>query len=459
MKSQREHWASGFGFVMAAAGSAIGLGSLWRFPYIAGENGGGAFVFLYIIFSFAIVTPIFIAALIIGRTTQKSPIFAYAQLGKSGSNWRMIGYLNLLTSFIILSFYSVVAGWCLNYTLMSLCQFTANKTPDQIRAVFDMVNASPGMNIFWLLIFMLCNVGIVYGGIRKGIEYWSRILTPALLFILIALLIYSVTLEGFPAAVRFVFYPNFNALTPSAILSALGMAFFTLSVGMGIIVTYGSYLKPSENLPKTALIVATMTVCVSLMAALMIFPIVFTFNFPPTEGAGLVFKTMPILFDKLPASLVISTVFFLLMVFTALTSSISLLEVLVSNLMELFDWARKKAVLIATTATFLFAIPSALAGSGTLFPSWKLIYGKDFFATMNDITADWMMPLAALLTTIFAAYFVKKEIMKEGFLQGTRMTRLYSPWFFLIRYLVPIAILLIMLEQGGVLNLNALFTH
>ncbi len=457
MKVQREHWASQFGFIMAAAGSAIGLGSLWRFPYIAGDNGGGAFVLLYIIFTFFLGIPIFIGELLIGRKAQRSPIFAYQELSNQSNNWRMVGYLNLLTSFVILSFYCVISGWCLNYALMSLNQFTLGKTPAEICAVFDTVYTSSDLSIFWLIIFILLNVGIVYSGIRKGIEHWSKILTPALLFILIAMFIYGFTMPGFTAAVKFIFYPNFAKLTPSAILNALGMSFFTLSVGLGIIVTYGSYLKSSENIPKTAFIVAFMTVMVSLMAAMVIFPIVFTFNFPPEGGPGLVFRTMPILFAKLPGSLIISTVFFLLFVFTALTSSISLFEVLVANLMELFTWKRARAVLTSALGVFIFGIPSALAGSKALFPNWEKIYGKDFFDTMNYISGSWMIPIAGLLTTLFIGYVMKKDLIQDEFMKGTKMGYLFIPWFFTIRYIAPVAVTIIILEQAGILTLSALF--
>ncbi len=457
MKEQREHWASHFGFIMAAAGSAIGLGSLWRFPYTAGDNGGGAFVLLYIAFTFLLGVPIFIGELMIGRKAQRSPIFAYQSLSNQSSNWRMMGYLNMLTSFIVLSFYCVVSGWCLNYALMSLNQFTIGKTPEEIRSIFDIVYTSSDLSIFWLFLFILLNVGVVYNGIRKGIEHWSRILTPALLFILLAMFIYGFTLPGFGQALRFIFYPDFSKLTPAVILNALGMAFFTLSVGLGIIVTYGSYLKPNENIPRTAFIVAMMTLLVSLMAAMMIFPIVFSFNFPPEGGPGLIFKTMPILFAKLPGSLVISTVFFLLFVFTALTSSISLLEVLVANLMELFSWKRSKAVIFSAVGIFIFGIPSALAGSGALFPNWEKIYGKNFFDTMNYITASWMMPIAGLLTALFIGIVMKKELTKEEFLRGTTMGYLFKPWFFMVRYVAPLAVTLIILEQAGILNLSALF--
>ncbi len=452
MGQAREHWGSRLGFILAAAGSAIGLGSLWRFPYIAGENGGGAFVILYIIFTFVIGLPVFIAELVIGRRTQKGAVSAYSELSHHKSNWKMLGYLNILTCFIILSFYCVVSGWCLNYSFMSLNQFTLGKSPEEIKNVFNLVYTSPDMNLFWLFIFLLLNVGILYSGIRKGIEHWSKILMPALFIILISLFVYSCTFDGFGKAFLFVFSPDFSKLTSSNILNALGMAFFTLSVGLGIILTYGSYLKESENIPKTALIVALLTLSVSLLAALLIFPIVFTYDLPPEGGPGLVFQTMPILFAKLKGSLIISTIFFLLLTFSALTSTISLFEVLISNLIELFHWTRGKALIISTSATFVLGIPCALSGSQTLFPTWTEIYGKDFFDTLNYITASWMMPIAGLLTTIFIGFIMEKHASHDEFLKGSMLRKILRPWYFSVKWVAPIAVFLIILEKAGILG-------
>jgi len=454
MKILREHWASKMGFIMAAAGSAVGLGSLWRFPYMASENGGGAFVLLYIIFTLIIGLPIFIGELIIGRHTQLSSVSAFQKLSKPTSNWKLIGWLTLITSFIILSFYSIISGWCLNYTFMSLNQFTLGKTPQDIRKVFDILYTSPNLNLFWLFIFILLNVGVILRGVRKGIEYWSRILTPLLFAILVVMLCYTLTLKGFPQAVKFVFYPNFSQITSSTLLDALGMSFYTMSAGLGIIITYGSYLQPHTNLFKTSITVAMMTMMVSLIAALITFPIIFTFHFPPEEGTGLVFKTIPVLFSQLPGSLIISTLFFMLLVFTSLTSSISMMEVLVANMMELFHWQRAKSVIISAIGIFVLGIPSALAGSKKLFANWQMIYGKDFFDTMNLISANWMMPLSGFFTTIFIGYVMKKEIIKNEFLKGATINYLFSPWFFTIRYLVPIAIIFIILGETQIINIK-----
>lgn len=458
MKQPREHWGSRIGFVLAAAGSAIGLGSLARFPYLVGESGGGVFVLLYILFTFIIALPIFLAELVIGRHTQRSPIFAYSELSNHSPHWKLVGWLNVVTSFIIISYYSVIGGWCVNYCLMSLSNFTVGLDADKIRNIFTIMAKSGDVNIFWLFIYILINVSVVLGGIRKGIEYWSKILTPLLFLLLIGLFIFSTTLPGFGAAFKYVFAPNFANVTPSTVLNALGMSFFTISVGIGIIVTYGSYMKQTEDIPKTGLIVASMTVFVSIIVALTIFPVIFTFNLPPEGGYGLIFQTLPVLFAQLPGTLVLSTLFFALVVFTAITSSISLFEVLVSNLMELLSWSRARAVIISAVGAFLFGIPSALSGSGTLFRNWASMYGgRNFLSSIDNITADWMMPISALLTTIFLGWFVNRDITFEEFSKGTQMVRIMKYWFFLIRWLAPVAIILIILQEGGIIEFNKLF--
>lgn len=459
MKQPREHWSSRLGFIMAAAGSAIGLGSLWRFPYITGQNGGGIFVLMYLIFTFFISLPVFLGELVIGRSTQRSAVAAFSELSNHSPNWKLLGWLNVATTFLILSYYTVVSGWCLNYAMMSLNQFTNGRTPEEISATFGTLYRSGDINLFWNFIFILLNVGVVYSGIRKGIEHWSKFLTPALLVILVGLFLFSTTLDGFGEAFKFIFYPDISKLTPSAFLNALGMAFFTLSVGLGIILTYGSYMKQTEDIPKTGMIVSSMTVLVSLMSALMIFPIIFTFNFEPQAGAGLVFKTLPVLFAKLPGTLVISTVFFILLVFTALTSSISLFEVLVANLIEILNWSRSKAVIISASAVFIFGIPSALAGSKALFPNWTALYGKDFFDTIDYITGSWMLPIAALLTTIFIGWFMEKRLATEEFAKGSTLLKLLKPWYFLIRWLAPAAIILVILQESGIIDINLIVDY
>lgn len=454
---QREHWGTRIGFIMATAGSAVGLGSLWKFPYVTGENGGGLFVLAYLIFTFLIGCPIFLAELIVGRRAQRSPVGAFSELSNHSQNWKMLGWLCVFINFLILSYYSVVAGWAVNYTLLSLNQFTENRTPQEIGAVFDTMYASGSINLFWHFVFMLLTVGVVWGGIRKGIEHWSKILMPGLFIILIGLLIYSMTLDGFSEAVHFVFYPDVAKFKPASIIEALGLSFFTLSVGLGIMLTYGSYMRKEDDIPKTVIQVALMDVVVALMAALMIFPIIFTFGFTPQEGPGLLFKTLPVLFAKLPGTLVLSTLFFILVVFTALTSAISVLEVLVSTFIELVGWSRGKAVIIIGSCVFVFGIPSALAGANGIFPEWTAMYGKNFFDTVDYVSNYWLLPISGLLIACFAGWFLDKTILQEEFSSGTRFVKLFTPWLWLVRLVVPAAVLLIMLQKGGVIDINSFF--
>jgi NSS family neurotransmitter:Na+ symporter len=449
MSSTREQWGSSLGFLMAAAGSAIGLGSLWLFPYLVGEHGGGLFVLLYILFTFLIALPIFIAEIIMGRSVQKTPIFAFSELSKRSQNWKMAGWVMVFTSFLILSYYSVVAGWSLNYVLMSLTNFTQGKSASQIANLFNILYESADLNIFWHFLFMFLTVSVVYGGVQKGIEKWSKILTPLLFILLIILVVHSATLSGFAKGVKFLFLPDMKHFSASSILAALGMSFFTLSVGMGIIITYGSYMQKNEDIPKTSSIVALMTVAISLLATLMIFPIIFTYNLSPQEGPGLVFKTLPIVFETFKATLVLSTIFFTLLLFTALTSSISLLEMVTASVMEIMHWPRKKSTIVVGIATFIMGIPSAVAGSGSLFPDWHILFGKNFFETIAALATDWLLPLGGLFVTIFVGWRVDKTFKKHEFSRGSHLKPLYFFWSFLLKWVAPIAIILIILKATG----------
>lgn len=451
----RENWGSKLGLLMATAGSAIGLGSLWKFPYVTGENGGGLFVLAYLIFTFLIGVPIFMAELLIGRAAGKAPVGAFGTLGNKRPEWRILGWSCVLATLIILSYYSVVAGWALNYTLMSLLHFSKGKTPEEIAGVFDILYTAGGINLLWNFLFLGLTTGIVYRGIRKGIELWSTILTPALLVLLLGLFAYATTLSGFPQAFSFVFSPDASKLTPSGLLEAMGLACFTLSIGMGIIVTYGSYMRKHDDIPKTSVTVASMTILVSLLAALMIFPIIFTFDFAPQQGPGLLFKSLPVLFSALPGTLLLSTTFFILVVFAALTSTISVMEVLVATVTEELGWSRGRGALIVGAVVFILGIPSALSGSGGLFDNWTTMYGKTFFDTVDFFASAWLLPINATLCAVFAGWLVDRAILRDGFLEGTTWVKLLRPWLFLVRWVAPIGFILVMLQQAGIMNIDA----
>lgn len=457
MQKQREHWSSHLGFVLAAAGSAIGLGTLWKFPYVTGENGGGLFVLIYIFCTFFIGIPIFIAELVLGRKGQRGAVGVFATLANHSAVWKGVGWLGVASSFLIMSFYSVLAGWGLNYVFMSLTRFYENRSAQEIAGVFDLLASSADITLFWHFIFTALTAAVVYRGIRQGIEYWSSFMTIGLLVILIGMCLFTATLEGFGKGVRFIFYPDPSHFHPSASIQALGLSFFTLSLGQGVMLTYGSYMRRSDDIPKTALIIAAMIIFVSLLAALMIFPIIFTFGFPAEGGAGLVFKTLPVLFAKLPGALFISTAFFILFVFTALTSAVALIEVVAANFTDLLGWSRQKAVLVVAVSSFIFGIPSALSQTQTLFGNWIAIYGKTFFETIDDIVSLWFLPIGGLMVAIFTGWFLDKEISHEEFDSGTTMRWMWRPWFFFMRWVAPVAIVFIILQQSGLLDVDAYF--
>lgn len=442
---------------MAAVGSAVGLGTLWMFPYITGENGGGLFVLIYLGFTVVIGIPLFVGELVLGRASQRGAVGTFDSLANHSKNWRLVGWLAVLGTLIVMSYYQVIAGWGLNYILLSLNNFAEGRSPEQIAKVFDVLSHSPGITIFSMILFTLITAAMVYQGIQKGIERWTKIMTTSLLVLLIALLFYSMTLDGFGEAVRFVFYPDPSKLTASGVLTALGLSLFTLSLGQGIMITYGSYLRPNDDIPKTAAIVVASDVIISILAVLMIFPIVFTFGLEPTEGSGLIFKTLPVLFARVPASLIVSVAFFVLFVFTALTSAVAMLEVLVANFMDLYSWSRQRSTVISTAGILVFGLPCALSGTPYLFPQWIEMYGMTYFDTVATLVGTWILPTIALLTSIFVGWVAPREQINTSFTDGTSLPGLFTSWRWVMRYVVPIAIIIVMLQEAGLINVDRLF--
>lgn len=439
---------------MAAIGSAVGLGALWKFPYVLGDNGGGLFVLFYFIFIILIGIPLFIGELILGRRAQRGVVGIFAALAPNRRNWRFAGWLAVASPLLILAYYTVVAGWGLNYIFLSLDQFWVGRSPDAIRAVFDSLYQSGSITFLFQVLFILVAVAMVYRGVREGVEYFSRIMTFGLLIIMVGLFVFATTLPGFPQAARFVFSFDPSNLKPSSIVEALGLALFTLSLGQGIMLTYGSYTTEAEDVPKIAGIVGITVVIVALLSSLVVFPIIFTFNFPPEQQAGLVFKTLPVLFSKLPGALVISTVYFIMFVFTALTTAISMLEVVVANFIDLYDWSRKKAASISGLIVLVLGIPCALAGSGKLFPTWEGMYHKNFFQTIDYLTSSWLLPILALLIALFAGWVVKRDALKEEFTRGTTLAGWFTFWRFFLRWVIPVAIGIVILQQGGLIDFD-----
>ena len=447
---QRSHWGSRVGFILAAAGAAVGLGNIWKFPYVTGENGGGIFVLVYLACVFLVGLPIMIAEILIGRTTQSSPVGAFTSLAGTRSPWVGMGWLGVVSAFILLSFYSVVAGWSLHYTWLSISGQFAGLSPDNVASVFGSLHASVGANLFWHLIFMGLTIAVVFGGVSKGVERWSRILMPALLVMMLVLLGNSLTLDGFGKAVQFLFGFHQDKFTAAGALAALGHAFFSLSLGMGAMLTYGSYLRRQDDIVGASVTISALDTFIALVASLMLFPIIFSYGMEPAAGPGLVFISVPIALSQMPGTTFLATVFFALLVFAALTSAISMLEVATSYLIDQRGWQRRRAAVAAGLTTALVGLPSALSGGTRLFGSgMEAMVGKNWFDSLDYLVTNWMLPLGGLGMALFTAWRMNQRLRQKEFLAGSRLRGFYQGWLFLLKYPVPVAILLIFLNAIG----------
>lgn len=456
---QREHWSNRFAFVLAATGSAVGLGNIWKFPYITGVNGGGWFVLIYLVCVLTVALPIMVAEIIVGRAAQRSPVMAFRQLDGPRSPWQGVGWLGVAAAFVILSYYSVVAGWTLHYSWLALSQGFAGMQPTAAEALFSQVYQDPGINLFWHGLFMLLTVAIVAAGVHGGVERSSRILMPLLFLMILALVLRAASTDGFKPALNFVFGAHGERLTPSSVLEALGHSFFTLSLGMGAMLTYGSYLRARDDAVVTSLAVGGLDTLISLMACMMIFPIIFGAGLAPGAGPGLVFVSLPIAFAQLPGGALWAAVFFILLALAALTSAISLLEVAVSHFMDWHGWSRRRAALLLGGSIFLLGIPSALSGGTRLFGSdfaavTEVLFGagqgKNWFDFADYLASNWMLPLGGLGIAVFVAWRMGGEAREQAFKAGSCLARLYWGWVWLLRYVVPLGVLAVFLHALGV---------
>ncbi|GAB4181297.1 MAG: sodium-dependent transporter [Calditrichia bacterium] len=445
MSAPRGQWSSSIGFILAAAGSAIGLGNIWRFPYVTGENGGAAFVLIYLVCVFVIGLPYLLGELALGRHSQKNPIGAIEAI-KGKSSWRLVGLLGIVTGFAILSYYAVIAGWTFGYIFKMLLNIDVSFV-DYIK--------QPGLNIFLTLLFIMFTILVVIGGVQGGIERWSKILMPVLLVLMIVLIIRSITLDGAMKGLEFYLYPEFSKITGKVILEAMGQAFFSLSLGMGLMVTYGSYLPKRENLLKAGFWVAVFDTAIAIMAGLIIFPAIFAAGGKPDAGPALVFIALPTIFAQMPFGHIIGATFFLLLSIAALTSTISLLEVPVAYLVDEKKIARKIAVWLVGGVTFLVAIPSALSQGAVEGLSNLNIMGQQAFLDLMDfIWGNLSLSIGALVLSIFIGYIWKtKNAINEiahGFELFTKPligpVSMASVWSFLVRFVVPVFIFIILLN-------------
>lgn len=440
--SDRGAWSGKLGFVLAAAGSAIGLGNIWRFPYMASEGGGGAFVLVYLLCVLAIGVPVLFTELAIGRATERNPVGAFKKL-VPGSWWPALGGMGVLAGFGILAFYAVIAGWTLGYLWMAITG-TFGPGVDAARSaeIFTTFIGGEGPEVLLTAAFLAITALVVRGGVSAGIERASKILMPVLLGVLIVLLIRAVTLPGATAGLEYFLKPDFSEVTPKVFVTALGQALFSMSLGMGAMITYGSYFPKDQSLPFAGIAVALADMGIALLAGLVIFPSLFSAGMDPQGGPGLVFVVLPTVFASMPLGHLFGILFFGCLAIAALTSTISLLEVVVAYFVDERGWPRKKAALWISAACFLLAIPSSLSqGASDWFTNFM---GHGWLDVQNIIWGNYALSIGAILICIFAGWKWGTEHMLENIELGGNRLPGRSILGFVVKFVCPVAIAVVL---------------
>ncbi|MBU5347796.1 sodium-dependent transporter [Paenibacillus lautus] len=434
---------SSAGFILAAIGSSVGLGNMWKFPYITGEHGGAAFFLLFIVCLIVIGLPVLLAELAIGRAGRGSAATSFVKAGGPKA-FGHLGLLQVIAPFLILTFYVIVAGWTLHYAVMSFSGNLYNNTDfgGQFTAFTEGY-----MPIIWQIVAIAITGWVVAKGISGGIEKFNKVLIPGLIILLIVLMIRAVTLPGAGAGVSFFLNPDFSKLSPEAALVALGHAFFSLSLGMGILLTYGAYVDKRQSLGPATLAIGAGDLIYAFIAGLIIFPTTASFGIEPNAGPSLVFIALPAAFSAMPLGAFFGGLFFVLLAIAALTSSVSLLEVPTSYVMDRWNWGRTKAVVVISALVMLIGLPSAL--SFGIVPGLTDIGGKNFFDWLDFVTSNILLPLGGLITTIFAGYFWKRAADAAGLKAGW-----FRVWLFMLRYIAPVLVLLVLLHTTGVIKFD-----
>lgn len=447
MKSQqpREHFSSKLGIIVATAGSALGLGNIYRFPCEAGNNGGGAFLIVYLAVALLIGTPLMISEFIIGRRSKSNPIGAFRTLEGHRTPWSGIGWFGVVCAFLILAFYTTVAGWTLGYLGKSIAGHFTGQDLAQIQQQFDGFTHHPWWPIVCQLAFLALTALVVMRGVAKGIERWSKILMPLLLVIMVVLCIKSLTLDGAADGLRFLFYPDFSKINGRVLISALGQSFFSLSIGMGCLITYGSYIAREDNLVSSAVSVTLADTLVAILAGIVIFPAAFSFGIRPEAGPSLAFTTLPLVFQQMTGGYFFCLIFFLLLVIATLTSTISLLEVIVATLTDELRIRRPVAALLGTLGTAVLGVLATVS-----FREEALLHigQRSLFDLLDHITALYLMPLGGLAIVIYVGWRMKKTTVMDELTSGGRYGRgLRNAIRLIVRYLAPLAIAVIFISQ------------
>ncbi|MEW5839212.1 MAG: sodium-dependent transporter [Pseudomonadota bacterium] len=439
-------WSSRWAFILAATGAAVGLGNIWKFPYIMGQNGGGAFVMLYLACILLVAAPIFVAEVMLGRRSRRSPVQGMTLLAeeeKASPAWKYLGWMGVIAGFLILSYYSVIMGWAMAYVERAVTGSFNGLDGAALKSMFESFKASPMDLLFWHSLAMLITMLVVVRGVRAGLETFTVLLMPALFVILLLLVGYGMSTGHFVEAFAYMFTPDFSKLTANSVVVALGHSFFTLSIGMGLIMAYGSYMPEKVSITQTAFFVVAADTTVALLAGLAIYPVVFANGLEPSAGPGLVFQTLPIAFGQMPLGVLVGTLFFALLTLAAWTSSISMIEPALAHMVERHGWTRVKAGVWLGLGAWLLGIASVLS-----FNHWSEIklFGKTFFELLDFSTSNIMLPLGGLLIALFATWVMRRETSFEEMGESPRM---YAIWRFLARFVAPLGIVVIFLYGLG----------
>ena len=461
-KSIHGSWSSRLAFVLAATGSAVGLGNIWKFPYISGEHGGGAFVLVYLVCIATIGIPIMMAEVMLGRRGRQSPINTMRTLAEeAGAHrwWRWLGWAGVLAGFLILSYYSVIAGWALAYVFRAMDGMFTGATAEGIGSIFEQLTGDPERLLAWHTLFMVMTMIVVARGVRSGLEKAVRFLVPALFVILIMLDGYAMASGAFDQGLKFLFTPDFSKIDANGVLIAMGHAFFTLSLGMGAIMVYGSYLPERASIARTSITIALLDTLVALLAGMAIFPIVFVNGLEPGVGPGLIFQTLPIAFGHMTGGLVFGTLFFILLVFAAWTSAISLIEPAVAWLVENHGVSRLHASVYAGGATWGFGLLTIFSFNhwADFHPLWFIPVFANYtvFDLLDYLTANIMLPLGGLFIALFSVWVMKRVDSLEELDMGDGPA--FRLWYALVRYFTPLAVLVVFLNVTGLVDFSGLF--
>jgi len=445
--TKTDQWATKLGFILSSAGAAIGLGAIWKFPYMTGMNGGGAFFLMFIGFTIIIGLPLLIAEFIIGRGAQKEAVSAYKTLAPN-SGWSIVGRWGVVGAFILMSFYSVVGGWVLIYSLLSIPGLIVQETADYAQ-LFARITGSPLITITGLALFIMINIVVISFGIKNGIEKSSKILMPLLFVFFIILVIRAVTFEGAMEGLRFFLQPDFSKITRETVLYALGQSFFSLAVGISVMVTYSSYLNKDVSLPMSAVSVSFMNIFVSLLAGLAIFPVVFSFGLEPAEGPGLLFVVLPEAFAQMPFGEIFLSLFLLLFLFAVLTSSFSMLEIITSAFTAKKQRSRKKVAWLAGFIVFIAGIPAAL--SSNILENFK-VFQLTVFDASDFLVSNIMLPGGCLMIALFIGFRMNRTLIKQEFMYSNHLSvGTYQIWFNIMRWIVPVVIIIVFLGSLGII--------